>query len=64
MDKSRQGLGIGSRFLDEVKADAAAMNRAIYLETSTLRNLPFYKRAGLFEYAQLDFGYTLYLIAG
>jgi GNAT superfamily N-acetyltransferase len=64
VDKNRQGRGIGSRFLDEIKADAAAMNRPIYLETSSLRNLPFYERAGLVEYAQLDFGYTLYLIAG
>lgn len=64
VDKNRQGLGIGSNFLHEIKADAAKMNRPIYLETSNVRNLPFYERAGLVEYAQLDFGYTLHLIAG
>lgn len=64
VDKKRQGRGIGSAFLHEIRADAAQMNRPIYLETSTLRNLPFYERAGLVEYGKLDFGYTLYLIAG
>ena len=64
VDKNRQGRGIGSTFLNEIKADAVAMERPIYLETSTVRNLPFYERAGLVQYAQLDFGYTLYLIAG
>lgn len=59
-----QGKGIGSKFLNEIRNDAAAMKRPIYLETSTMRNLPFYHNAGLNEYATLDFGYTLYLIRG
>lgn len=57
-----QGKGIGTKFLTEISNDAAAMKRPIYLETSTIRNLPFYKNAGLTEYATLDFGYTLHLI--
>ncbi|GGH55872.1 N-acetyltransferase [Dyadobacter endophyticus] len=59
-----QGKGIGTKFLQEIRKDAAGMNRPIYLETSTIRNLPFYKNAGLTEYSTLDFGYTLYLIRG
>lgn len=57
-----QGKGIGTKFLTEIEYDATAMKRPIYLETSTLRNLPFYNKLGLEEYAILDFGYPLHLL--
>ncbi|WP_026632614.1 GNAT family N-acetyltransferase [Dyadobacter alkalitolerans] len=62
VNPQQQGKGIGTKFLSEIRNDAAAMKRPIYLETSTIRNLPFYKNAGLGEYGTLDFGYKLYLI--
>lgn len=55
-----QGKGAGSKLIKEVIADAKAMNRLVCLETSTLRNIPWYGKFGFKIYKELDFGYKLY----
>ncbi len=55
-----QGAGIGSRLLKDMIRSAGNKNLPIFLETSTERNIPWYKKNGFFEYAQLDLGYRLH----
>lgn len=56
------GLGIGSNLLQEIIADAEAMDRPIYLETSTLKNLPWYKKFGFRVFDELNLSYTLFFL--
>lgn len=55
----QQGLGLGSALLREVLDSADGMNRPVYLETSTLVNIPWYKRFGFSVFDELDLGYKL-----
>ncbi len=55
-----QGKGIGSAFIQEVINECEGKNRPIYLETSTERNLPFYKKFGFEIFQSLHLAYTLY----
>lgn len=57
---SEQGNGIGSRLLKEVIQGAQSQNRTICLETSVIKNIPWYEKHGFKTYRELDFGYTLY----
>jgi len=57
-----QGLGIGSSLLKELKQRSQQLERTICLETSTLRNIPWYKKNGFTIYNELDFGYRLYFL--
>lgn len=57
-----QSEGTGGELLDELLADAVTMNRPVYLETSTLRNLPWYERHGFSIYGEILLSYTLYLM--
>ena len=54
-----QGKGIGGNLLKEIIEDANTMGRSIYLETSTIKNIPWYKKFGFKIYNEMDFGYTL-----
>jgi ribosomal protein S18 acetylase RimI-like enzyme len=54
--------GIGSKLLKELMADAQQKNRPVFLETSTLKNLPWYERFGFRIYDQLELSYTLYFL--
>ncbi len=38
------------------------MNRPIYLATSTMKNLPWYKKSGFEVYNELDLGYNLFFL--
>ena len=58
-----QSNGVGGKLLTEIIDDAKDKHRPIFLETSTLKNIPWYERYGLKIYQKLDFGYTLYLIS-
>ncbi len=60
VDTTLQGKGLGSELLGMLLADAQACGRVLLLETSTVANIGFYKRAGLQAYQQLDVGYPLY----
>ncbi|MPR37421.1 GNAT family N-acetyltransferase [Salmonirosea aquatica] len=57
-----QGRGIGGKLLDELLADAVRMNRSVYLETSTLRNISWYEGHGFSIYGKILLSYTLYLM--
>ncbi|WP_409013400.1 GNAT family N-acetyltransferase [Dyadobacter sp. CY351] len=57
-----QNSGVGKKLMEEIVAESERLKRPIYLETSTVKNIPWYKKFGLNVYNQLDFGYTLFLI--
>lgn len=57
-----QGKGKGTQLLRELIEHSETLNRKIYLETSTLRNLPWYKKFGFRVFKELDLGYTLYML--
>lgn len=60
VDSSEQGKGIGSKLLNDVIEEGISQNRTICLETSTIKNLPWYEKYGFKTYHELDFGYRLY----
>jgi ribosomal protein S18 acetylase RimI-like enzyme len=47
IDPDRQGRGLGTILLEYVLADAAAAGEPVGLFTTSERNFPFYRRAGL-----------------
>jgi hypothetical protein len=57
-----QNSGVGKKLMEEIVAESERLKRPIYLETSTVKNIPWYRKFGLNVYNQLDFGYTLFLI--
>lgn len=57
-----QNTGIGTGLLKEVINDSQIQNRPIYLETSTLKNLPWYESQGFKVYHELDLGYRLFFL--
>jgi hypothetical protein len=57
---SEQGKGVGSRLLAELIQEGRNKKRTVCLETSTLKNIPWYEKHGFKIYRELDFGYTLY----
>jgi ribosomal protein S18 acetylase RimI-like enzyme len=58
----QQGSGIGTSFINEVLEHGREKKLPVYLETSTLKNLPWYKRLGFEIYAELDLGYKLFFL--
>lgn len=60
VDCSEQGKGIGSKLLNAVIEKGLAQKRTVCLETSTIKNLPWYEKHGFTIYRELDFGYRLY----
>lgn len=62
VNPSSQHLGIGSKLLQEVILDSERRNLPIYLETSTVKNLSWYKQFGFQIYDQLEFTYCLYFL--
>jgi ribosomal protein S18 acetylase RimI-like enzyme len=57
-----QHRGIGSNLLKEIIAGADEKKLMVCLETSTLKNLPWYERFGFEIYNQLELGYTLFFL--
>jgi ribosomal protein S18 acetylase RimI-like enzyme len=57
-----QHQGKGGKLLWEVITNAGKQGLPVYLETSTLRNLPWYEYFGFQIYGQLDLGYELYFL--
>ncbi|MFZ6023857.1 MAG: GNAT family N-acetyltransferase [Bacteroidota bacterium] len=57
-----QNEGIGSILLNEVIEDSEHKKRPIYLETSTLKNLPWYQKSGFNIYHELDLSYKLFFL--
>jgi hypothetical protein len=62
VDTEHQNEGIGSVFLNEIIEDSEHTKRPIYLETSTLKNLPWYKKFGFEIYNELDLSYKLFFL--
>lgn len=60
VENKEQGKGIGSSLIKEIIVHYNGLNRIICLETSTLKNIPWYQKFGFGIYKELDFGYTLY----
>jgi ribosomal protein S18 acetylase RimI-like enzyme len=60
VDENEQNKGIGSKLLSEVVEEGRKQNRTVCLETSTVKNLPWYQKFGFEIYKELDFGYKLY----
>ena len=54
VDPKHQNSEIGTELLNDVIKDSNLMERPIYLETSTLKNLPWYKKFGFDIYDKLD----------
>src|SRR5204863_2152209 len=57
-----QHQGIGTRLLQQLIDVAAIESRMILLETSTERNLPWYRSLGFESYDELDLIYHLYFL--
>lgn len=62
VDPCFQSLGIGSGLMTEIIDDSEKQNLPLYLETSALRNLPFYDKFGFKVYHELDLSYKLYFL--
>ena len=62
VDPEEQNKGIGSHLLQEVIKESKLQQRPIYLETSTLKNLPWYQKFGFQIFEELDFGYKLFCL--
>ena len=60
--KEAQGQGVGSQLLTEIIDYSNTQQRAIYLETSTLRNVPWYEKFGFEVYHELNLSYPLYMM--
>ncbi len=54
-----QTKGIGSKLMAEVIEEGRSKQRPVYLETSTLINIPWYEKFGFKIYNELDLGYKL-----
>jgi len=62
VDPEKQNIGTGNTLLNDVIKQANLKNRSVYLETSTLRNIPWYEKFGFKIYNELDLGYQLYFL--
>jgi ribosomal protein S18 acetylase RimI-like enzyme len=62
VDPACQNSGIGTQLLNEVIDDSTKKQRPIYLETSTLKNIPWYKKFGFDVYNELDLSYKLFFL--
>lgn len=62
VNQAEQNKGIGSRLLQEIIEYSNQNNRPIYLETSTLKNLPWYSKFGFKVYSEQDLSYHLYFL--
>ncbi len=62
VDPNEQNKGIGSSLLMDVIKQGELKNRSIYLETSTIKNIPWYKKFGFKIYNELDLGYKIFFL--
>lgn len=54
--------GTGSSLMNDVIEHSRSKQRTIYLETSTLKNIPWYRKFGFTVYNKLDLGYELFFL--
>lgn len=62
VDPKEQNKGTGSTLLREVIKQGELKNRPVTLETSTLKNIPWYEKFGFKVYNELDLGYRLFFL--
>lgn len=62
VDKSEQNKGKGTRLLQSIISESDKNRRTICLETSTVKNIPWYKKLGFEIYAEVDLTYHLYFL--
>ena len=62
VDPTEQNNGIGSRLLEDVIKEGLSQKRTICLETSTLKNIPWYEKHGFKIYTEPDFSYHLFCL--
>lgn len=62
VDPEYQNEGVGSVLLNEIIQDSEHKKRPLYLETSTLKNLPWYNKFGFQIYHELDLSYKLFFL--
>ena len=62
VDPKHQNEGIGSGLLKDIVRHSEHKGRPVFLETSTVKNLPWYKKFGFQIYNELDLGYRLYFL--
>ena len=62
VDPCEQNKGIGSTLIREVIKEGLSKERPIYLETSTIKNIPWYQKFGFTIYNELDLGYRLFFM--
>lgn len=62
VDPSEQNKGVGSNLLQGIINEGESLKRPICLETSTLKNIPWYEKFGFKIYNELDLGYRLYFL--
>ena len=60
VDQQDQNKGIGSKLLNDIITESAALNIPIYLETSVAKNVTWYEKFGFVLYKKLYFGYELF----
>ncbi|MFT3948162.1 MAG: GNAT family N-acetyltransferase [Agriterribacter sp.] len=59
---SDQGKGIGGQLLEKILSENDFDKRVVCLETSTLKNIPWYEKYGFVVYDKLDLGYELFFL--
>jgi hypothetical protein len=62
VDPEFQHRDIGNKLLKEIITHSNQKKLPVYLETSTLRNIPWYESHGFHTYKQLELGYTLFFL--
>ncbi|QEM07799.1 GNAT family N-acetyltransferase [Mucilaginibacter rubeus] len=62
VDTTLQHRGIGSNLLNEILEKSDLEGMPVCLETSTLKNLPWYEKFGFEVYDKLNLGYQLYFL--
>lgn len=62
VDPGDQNRGLGSDLLKEVIKEGESIHRPVYLETSTLKNIPWYEKFGFKIYNELDLSYRLFFL--
>jgi ribosomal protein S18 acetylase RimI-like enzyme len=62
VNPSVQKSGLGSQLLHEIIDHANFLKLPVYLETSTVVNIPWYQCFGFEIYDELDLSYTLYFL--
>ena len=62
VDPAHQNSGIGTELLNQIITDSIQKKRPIYLETSTLKNIPWYKKFGFDVYNELELTYKLFFL--